>query len=182
MPDQEGIYPHCPVKIRIVEVGGLTQTQLQHKLQQCSIQINEYGKTLLTSEKFIMSHTKKRLQTVELAVKHLGFRDGAATLQLFQTAVDLGLQLCPMELGPYLGIQYLDQFEVNIATSAKENQAPPGSVTIASKPLTEDDYFPKGFYLRRINDELWLRGYVADDLHVWNPDDRFIFCRADSIE
>lgn len=41
----------------------------------------------------------------------------------------------------------------------------------------EDDDFPKGFYLRRINDALWLRGYRADHLHVWNPYDHFIFVR-----
>lgn len=178
MPEQEEIYPNCPVKIRLVEVGGLTPSELQIKLLQCSIQINEYGKTLLGSEEFITSHTKKRLVTVELAVKHLGFREGAATLPLFQRADDLGLRLCPLELGPYLGMQYWHQFEVNAAAASKGNQAPPGAVTIASQPISEDDYFPKGFYLRRIKDELWLRGYAADDLHVWNPDDRFIFGKA----
>lgn len=31
--------------------------------------------------------------------------------------------------------------------------------------------------LQRIKGVLWLRGYLADHLHVWNPEDHFIFCQ-----
>ncbi len=85
--------------------------------------------------------------------------------------------LCPPELGPYLRLEYLDQPEGNFGSSM-QHQAPSGSITIASEVLTEDEDFPKGFYLRRINGELWLRGYRADHLHVWNPGDHFIFCQT----
>lgn len=74
-------------------------------------------------------------------------------------------------------MQYLDQLE---GKYSPKNQAPAGSLTIASKPINEDDDFPKGFYLRNIQGELWLRGYIADDLHVWNPDDFFVFCLENS--
>ncbi len=176
--NQEEIYPHCPMKIRVIEVGGVSKPQLKDKLQQCSIRMNEYGNKLFDDEKFVISPTKRRLETVELSVRNLGFLDGATALQLFQMADTLGLQLCPIDLGPFLRTQYLDQPETCKLSLDERNQAPSGSLTIASKPLTEDDYFPKGFYLRRIEDELWLRGYIADDLHVWNPHDRFIFCRT----
>ncbi|MDA0708693.1 MAG: helicase, partial [bacterium] len=46
---------------------------------------------------------------------------------------------------------------------------------IASQILTEDDDFPKGFYLRRIKGVLWLRGYRSWPGHVWEPDDHFVF-------
>jgi hypothetical protein len=176
--NQEEIYPHCAMEIRVVEVGGLSKLQLKHKLQQCSIRMNEYGIKLLDVEKFIISPTKRQLETVEILVRNLGFTDGATTSQLFQMADTLGLQLCPIDLGPFLRIQYLDQPETCTSSPEKGNQAPSGSLTIASEALSEDDYFPKGFYLRRTNDELWLRGYIADDLHEWNPYDRFIFCRT----
>ncbi|MGF6355471.1 putative damage-inducible protein DinB [Paenibacillus sp. 4624] len=176
--NQEGIYPHCPMEIRVVEVGGVSKPQLKHKLQQCSIRMNEYGNKLFDDEKFVISPTKRRLETVELSVRNLGFSDGATTLQLFQMADTLGLKLCPIDLGPFLRIQHLDQPETCTSSPEKGNQAPSGSLTIASEPLHEDDHFPKGFYLRNIEDELWLRGYIADDLHVWNPHDRIIFCRT----
>lgn len=75
-------------------------------------------------------------------------------------------------------MQYLDQPEICSTNISEGNKAPSGSITIASAALTEDNEFPKGFYLRRINDKLWLRGYLADDLHIWSPQDLFIFCRA----
>ena len=176
--NHEEIYPHSPMEIRVVEVGGLSKPQLKHKLQQCSIRMNEYGIKLLDDDKFIISPTKRQLETVEILVRNLGFTDGATTSQLFQMADTFGLQLCPIDLGPFLRIQYLDQPETYTSSPEKGNQAPSGSLTIASEALSEDDLFPKGFYLRNIEGELWLRGYIADDLHVWNPYDRFIFCRT----
>ncbi|WP_409303925.1 helicase [Peribacillus sp. SCS-155] len=173
----ENVYPNCQVITRTIEVGGLTKSQLIQKLQQYSILINEYGDRLLTDDKFTTSDTKYSLQTVELTVSDLGFTDGATTAQIFKRASELGLELCPLELGPHLRLEYLDQPEGS-ANLIQRHQAPSGSITIASEILAEDDDFPKGFYLRRINGVLWLRGYHADHLHVWNPDDHFIFCQA----
>jgi len=176
--EKEKIYPNCPIITRTVEVGGLTKTQLIQKLQQYSVLMNESAERLLADDKFTTSDTKYSLQTVELTVCDLGFPDGATTSQIFNRASDLGLELCPVELGPYLRLEYLDQPEGYSGNPIKRHQAPSGSITIASKILIEDYDFPKGFYLRRIEGELWLRGYRADHLHVWNPDDHLIFCRT----
>lgn len=170
-------YPNCPIVTRTVEVGGLTKWELIEKLEQSSILMNEYGERLLADGKFTTSDTKYILQTVELTVGDLGFPDGAATPQIYKRASELGLELCPLELGPHLRLEYLDQPEGYSGNPSQRHQAPSGSITIASEILTEDDDFPKGFYLRQINGVLWLRGYLADHLHVWNPDDHFIFCQ-----
>lgn len=170
------IYPDCSFISRTVDVGGLTKRELIEKLQQSSILINEYGKRLLADDKFTTSELKYSLPTVELTVGNLGFPDGATTVEIFNRAKELGLELCPIELGPYLRLEYLDQPEGSSGNPLQQQQAPSGSITIASEILTDDDDFPKGFYLRRINGVLWLRGYLADHLHVWNPEDHFIFC------
>ncbi|MCY0910039.1 MAG: hypothetical protein OWR62_16825, partial [Sulfobacillus thermotolerans] len=168
------IYPDCAVITRPVEVGGLTKSQLMQKLQQQSILMNESAERLFADDKFTTSDTKYTVQTVELTVCDLSFPDGAITGEIFNRATELGLKLCPLELGPHLRLAYLDQPEGYLVNSSKQHQAPSGSITIASEILTEDHDFPKGFYLRRINGVLWLRGYRADHLHVWNPDDHFI--------
>ncbi|MFF3024493.1 helicase [Gottfriedia sp. NPDC057948] len=176
--EKEKIYPNCPYITRIVEIGGHTKSQLNEKLQQASISINEYGEMLLKDDHFTVSNTKYSLQTVELTVGNLGFLEGATTPQIYQKAKELNLELCPLELGPYIRLSYLDQPEgFFIGNSKKQYQAPSGSITIASEALSEDEDFPKGFYIRRINGVLWLRGYRADHLHVWNNDDHFIFCQ-----
>jgi hypothetical protein len=165
-----------PFRHRTVEVGGLTKSQLIEKLQKSFIMMNEYGERLFADDRFTTSEIKYTLQTVELTVGDLGFPDGATTAQIFSKAREFGLELCPLELGPYLRLEYLDQTEGFSGDSLQRHQAPSGSITIASEILTEDDEFPKGFYLRKINGVLWLRGYRADHLHVWNPDNHFVFC------
>jgi hypothetical protein len=170
------IYPDCPTITRIVEVGGLTKSQLIQELKRCSVSMNEYGEILFADERFMTSETKYSLKTVELTVMDLGFPDGATTAQLFKRASELGLELCPLELGPHLRLEYLDQPE-GYSGNSTQHQAPSGSITIASEILTEDVDFPKGFYLRKMNGVLWLRGYIADQLHVWKPEDHFIFVK-----
>lgn len=172
----EKIYPDCPMITRSVEIGGLTKARLMQELQECSILVNDLGERLLASDKFTTSKAKHLLQTVELTIGNLGFSNGATTPEIFKRATELGLGLCPCELGPYLRLVYLDQPEGSLGNSVRSNQAPSGSITIASAPLIEDHSFPKGFYLRRIEGVLWLRGYVADDRHVWSSTDHFIFC------
>ncbi len=176
--ENEKIYPNCRVIIRTVEVGGFAKSQLIQKLQQQSILMNEFADRLFADNKFTTSDTRYNLETVELTVRDLGFPDGATMGEIFQKATELGLELCPLELGPHLRLAYLDQPEGYLGNPLKQHQAPSGSITVASEILTDDHDFPKGFYLRRINGELWLRGYRADLLHVWNPDDHFIFCQS----
>ncbi|MCM3601030.1 helicase [Robertmurraya korlensis] len=175
----EKTYPDCSFISRTIEVGGLPKGELIEKLHQSSILINEYGKRLLADDQFTTSKTKYCLETVELTIGNLGFPEGATTDQIFKRAKELGLELCPIELGPYLRLQYLDQPEELSGNPLQKHQAPSGSITIASEKLTDDDDFPKGFYLRRINGVFWLRGYLADHLHVWNPEDHFIFGRSE---
>lgn len=175
------IYPDCPVITRTIEVGGLTKRQLIQKLQEHSISINQYGEKLLSDGKFTTTETKYSIKTVALTVRDLGFPDGTTMPQLYKQAKELGLELCPLELGPYLRLEYLDQPEGNTGNSSHQNQAPSGSITIASEIVSDDEDFPKGFYLRKIDGVLWLRGYLADDLHVWNPEDQFIFSQSKKL-
>jgi hypothetical protein len=170
------IDPDCPVITRAIEIGGLTKSQLIQKLQQHAISMNKYGERLLSASEFTASETAYELKTVELTVRDLGFPNGATLPQIFRRANELGLDLCPLEAGPYIRLDYLEQAE-GIQGNRSQHQAPTGSITIASEIVREDDAFPKGFYLRKIDGVLWLRGYIADDLHVWNPDDHFIFCQ-----
>jgi len=171
----EKIYPYCPVITRTVEIGGLTKLQLIQKLQQQPILMNESAERLFADDKFPISNTKYILQTAELTVGDLGFPDGATIVEIFKKAIELGLELCPLELGPYLRLAYLDQPEGYLGNPLKQHQAPSGSITVASEMIAEDPDFPKGFYFRRINGELWLRGSHADHSHVWDFDYTFFF-------
>jgi len=175
--EKDKIYPDCPTIVRTVEVGGHTKSQLLKKLQQNSILMNKFGEKLITDEKFNTTNKIYSVRTVELKVRNLGFPEGATIPQVYKKANQVGLKLCPLELGPYLRLKYLDQPEGYLGKPSWRHRSPYGAVKIASEILSEDVDFPKGFYLRRIEGVLWLRGYIADDLHVLDPDDHIIFCQ-----
>lgn len=174
---QELVYPNCPTVIWVVDVGGLSKVALLDELQCHAISLNESANRLFASPHFATSDTRRSLTAVALTVRDLGFPHGATTAKIYAQAAALGLELCPMELGPHFRLQYLDQPEGYWGQPVRQHQAPSGSITIASQALAQDDDFPKGFYVRRIKGELWLRGYRAGADHVWEPDDHLLFCR-----
>lgn len=160
--EAEGVYPHCPTIVRHVELGGLTRAELIQRLGRHAISINAYGDRLLAD--VTLSEPCYQLETVELRTCDLGFPAGATTAELFERAGKLGLSLCPLEVGPSLRLQYLEQ--------------PQGFwIVIASPKPYEDPDAPVGFYLRRLDDGLWLRGYTAGPEHRWDAEDHFVFCK-----
>ncbi len=55
-------------------------------------------------------------------------------------------------------------------------KAPSGSLTVAAPLFKVSEDYPKGFYLRVIAGQSWLRGYRCNSSeHIWDPDDRFVF-------
>ena len=171
------MYPDCPTITRTIDVGGLTQAELINALQREAISINEAGIRLLASAHFSTSAERLSVLTVELTVADLGFPQGATIAQLYNKADALGLGLCPLELGPHMRLQYADQPEGCRGKPLRRHQAPFGSITIASERIVDEVDFPEGFYLRRIQDVMWLRGYLCGPEHLWSPDDHFVFCR-----
>lgn len=172
-----GVYPDCPVVLRYVDVGGCTKQELLEKLETQGVLMNESANTLFKDARFKVSPTSYTLPTVELMVENLGLPQGSNLSGILGEAKRLGLEVCPLELAPFLRLSYMDQPEGFKDKPERLHQAPYGSITIASSPLTGDDEFPKGFYVRRIDGVLWLRGYRASNLHIWNPYDHIIFCK-----
>ena len=110
----------------------------------------------------------------------LGFGGGATYEQLTARALESGLVECPLELGPHLRVQFLDQPEGVAGSSSTPHRAPPGSITVASRPLDASDETPKGFYLRCVQGVSWLRGYRSWPGHLWSPEDVLVFARGRS--
>jgi hypothetical protein len=175
--DRNLTYPNCQVPTRVIYVGGRSGVELLEDLKKTGVEINDLGLRLLISESFKAPETSRPFVIAELTVRNLGLPRGGRISEIIKYATDFGLSLCPMELGPYLRLQYLDQPEGFFGQPTYQHRAPPGSVTIASEPPVEDDDFPKGFYLRCIKGVLWLRGYRSEAQHVWNPDDHLVFCK-----
>ncbi len=168
-------YPHCSYMARPVRVGGMRKHALLDALEVQHVALNPAARALFADPRFTIAEVSSVIETIELSVAALGFCDGGTSAQLFERALELGLSPCPLELGPHLRLQWLDQPEGSVGGAPTQHRAPPGSVTVASRALSDETDVPKGFYLRKIEGVLWLRGYWSDDENVWNPDDRFVF-------
>ena len=56
-----------------------------------------------------VSETEKEVALVLTTPAGLGFAKGAKLRQIYRKALQLGLELCPAEVGPQLRLQYFDQ-------------------------------------------------------------------------
>ena len=156
-----------------VTVGGLSRSELASQLASDGILLNVHAETLLGSEIFD-GQPPRVIALVERSVADLGLAEGATLPTIFRIAQQQGLALCPADTGPYLRLVVNHQGDAPDAIMTT-GRAPTGSLTVASAPLEEDHEYPKGFYLRVITGQKWLRGYRCDEEHVWSGEDRFVF-------
>jgi len=175
--DLDATHPRGPWLTRRIRVGGTSKSELMSRLESTGIRLNEAARVLFADDRFTTSPVRSLLEVVEVAVASLGFSSGATFDQIVGQAAVVGLSLCPLELGAHFRLQYADQPEGSLGQPLSQHRAPPGSITVASAPLAEDDDTPKGFYLRRIEGVLWLRGYHSWPGHAWSPEDKFAFLR-----
>ena len=157
-----------------IEFGGVSKTDLLQKLNEAGILLNEFAGIIFSNELFQTSKAKKTILITDVFIKDLGFPQGATSPQIREHIKNVGLSECPIELAPYLRLKLRDQPEISADLSLK-NQSPLDAITIFSDPLIEDDNFPKGFYLRKMEGKLWLRGYTSYDEYVWKPNDKMVF-------
>lgn len=156
-----------------VAVGGLSGPELASRLAARGILLNAHAVTLLENAVF----DEREVEAVVLAertVAELGLVDGATLPEIFGAARAQGLGLCPADTAPYLRLAVSAQ-EAAPDSVMSSGRAPAGSLTVAAEPLSDDVEYPKGFYLRVVDGQAWLRGYRCDDEHVWSPADRFVF-------
>lgn len=161
--------------ISTVEYGGISRLELLDKLKMAGILLNEFANILFSSNLFNTTIEKCTISIVEISLKDLGFPAGATLPDIHERIKEYGFSECPLEAGPYLRLKYGNQEEVREDSQDRKNHTPPGCLTIFSKPLRDDDEFPKGFYLRKMEGKLWLRGYRCTMDYVWDPEDKFIF-------
>jgi hypothetical protein len=167
--------------IRRVEFGAINPAQLLVVLEKSGIKLNDAALELFAHPNFLTSPDRRHLSIVQVSVADLGFTEGANTRDIYAQAAEQGLALCPIELAAHYRLEYLDQPEGSIGFPPTKHCAPHGSVTVAVEPISQDEDTPKGFYLRRIEGILWLRGYHSSPEFVWSPHDQFAFGLADRI-
>ncbi len=149
-------------RARKLESGGRSKRELLSSLRDAGISLNRYAEVLFEDPAFVTSETSQWVLATEVTVAELGLTAGATSVEIYDRARGVGLHLCPLELAPHFRLQFLDQSEGPY-------------LTVASTKTKDDDAYPNGFYLRRKDTRLWLRGYRATSDYIWEPASRFVF-------
>jgi len=161
----------------VIQAGGHSRLEMLGLLRSADVMLNVHAETLLAHPVFD-NPERQNLRIAERTVEELGFEHGAVQSRVFTAARNQGLELCPLVAGPYLRLATMSQ--ANAPDSIlSAGRAPTGAIHVASAPLSDDVEYPKGFYLRVVDGQAWLRGYRCDDAYVWAADQRLAFLLPD---
>ena len=122
---------------------------------------------MMKNSDFITSKNPETINIIKLKVRDLGFTKSATTDELYKKAEELGLELCPAEIGPHLRLKYKEVF--------KKEQPMKEYLIIAMKQIADADGNPHVFAVDRRGDGLWLDDRWARLADEWGPDSEFVF-------
>ncbi len=157
-------FPEARIKFRTVELGTGIKNGKEFKgaIENSGMRVDDWAEQILRSPEFNVVGQHANADLVEVSVASLGFPDDAANEEIWRAGQDLGLDLCPAEVGPQLRLQYkeqpLDEWLI-----------------IAMKAIHDAVGHPNVFAVARDDDGLWLGGHNGHPSCTWNPDFRFVF-------
>ncbi|MBI2524112.1 hypothetical protein HYW11_02775 [Candidatus Peregrinibacteria bacterium] len=170
-------FPEGRIRRESLEIGTLTAKELETKLDEHDAQGNrrfhmsDYARSMLRHRYFTTLKNSESLTLIRLTVRDLGFPNGATTEQILGDPKkgttgrmqELGLELCPAEVGPHYRLSHTEQ-PMNEWSY------------IGMKPITDSDGDPHVFVIARLGNGRWLRDGWAWPGGPWSPAFEFVFC------
>jgi hypothetical protein len=157
-------FPEGKIPRETIEIGGKSSQQLEAELKQRGIKISSYAEDMLKSSDFTTLKDPQNIDTIRLKVQDLGLPVNPTTEQIYARAKELGLELCPAELGPYKRLKDTNQPMGEWYYIAMKQIAGRGRVGV-----------PSVFLLEHSGGGLWLDGSWAGPGRRWDPEYRFVF-------
>lgn len=152
-PKGQGPFPVW--KTLTLGTGPKNANGFRRALKSGGFRIGDRGNDILGKSAFTVSPKDTEVDLVVVTVSQLGFREGATRENIYKRAHELGLSLCPAEVGPQLRLAYKDQ--------------PQGEwCLIGMEPITDSDGYPCVFVVVAKDGTLRLIGRYsyADDYLV----------------
>ncbi len=135
-------------------------SEYRRALKAKGYRIGDYADQILNKVK--VGGTEVQLDLVLVTVAELGFKDGARRDAIYARAIELGLELCPAEVGPALRLAYQDQ-------PYRE------WIRVAMEPIADSDDDLMVFGVDLDDGERWLGGYYGDPGFFWDAGRRWVF-------
>ena len=89
--------------------GLKTADDFRKALKKADCNISDWANDIIGKSAFSVSPEEVDAELVVVSVAELGFKNGATCADIYKRAEELGLALCPNEVGPQLRLQYKDQ-------------------------------------------------------------------------
>jgi hypothetical protein len=166
-PFRQDLKPRTPPDFPIwktVKLGMCKSPDEYRKaFKQARISIGDWGNDIL--DRISCSQQEVEVNLAVPSVFELGFNRRAKFKDLCAKALELGLQLCPAEVGPALRLSYKDQ---------------PGDerLRIAMNAITDSyGYYDSIFEVMHEEGELWLGGNCGEPDICRSVRSRFVFVR-----
>lgn len=101
-------FPKNKIRKENIEIGGKTAEQLLNELEQAGI-ITDFAKDMFRSRDFVASKNIESATLIRLTVADLGFTTDVNNNKIYQRAEELGLELCPSDVGPHYYLKHQNQ-------------------------------------------------------------------------
>ena len=144
--------------------GLKTADDFRHALHEGGFRIGNWANDILGKPAFTVATEETEVDLVKVTVSKLGFKQGARRDRIYERAKELGLELCPAEVGSQLRLQDKDQ---------PNNE----KLLIGMELVIVSDGNPRGFGVERLDLELWLSAYYGSPDYVWDADVQWVFAR-----
>lgn len=156
-------FPEGKITRQTLEIGGQTERQLEKAIEQAGMKISDSVLHMMRSLDFTTEKQSEQADLVQLTVQNIFNDDQVHTTdELYKKAEELGLELCPAEVGPHLRLKYTEQ-------------ALGDWYSIAMKQITGADGRPGVFYVERGAGGLWRDSDWAGPAGPWHARHRIVF-------
>ena len=148
---------------KTIKLGTIKNAdEFRKALKKAGFKISDWANNIIGKPAFTVASSEEEIELVNLSVEELGFKNGAKYGDICTRAKELGLELCPNEVGPQLRLQYKDQ--------------PKGEwLRIAMEPITVSLGYLLIFDVEHGGDDLWLYSRIGHSFGFCDANYRFVF-------
>lgn len=156
-------FPEGRIRKETIEIGGKNAKALIKEMRAKNIKISDYAEDMMKSKAFTVVNETEDAILVRLKVKDLSInKQYPTTDDIYKRIEELGLELCPAEVGPNYRLQY-------------QNQPLGEWFWIGMKQISVHDGRPGVFGLERDGGGLWLSNDWMEPGYGWDPGNKIVF-------
>ena len=153
-------------KTLTIELGFDQPTTIVHLTEQIQWGKLGWGRSMVKTSPFKISHEKRKVELVIISEAELGFegKPYCGASDLYKRAAEFGLELCPPDLGLQLRLQYKKQPEGEF-------------LRIAMKSLKAEEMYHGMFCLGNTEGKLWFDGFILERTEWGSSEKLWVFIK-----